>query len=190
MQNDAFLDLVRKNRRDATEWLVSEMGDRIWRLACRCLGQEAEDGVQEVFREIHRSLPRFRGDASVLTWCYRIAMNTLLDQQKKQKRNAHFRPLDESDPDIKAETVSGFQDTPFTRLRKKELRARVQGALEQLEEIHRTVLTLRSFENLSYREIAEALGVPPGTVKSRMAAASARLAEKLQSTMKEDEDGR
>ena len=183
MQAEAFLDLVKKDRRKAGQWLISEMGGRIRRLAGQWLDRDVEDAVQEVFREVFQSLPRFKGKAAPTTWCYRIAMNTLLDYRRRQGRTAALEPMDETAPDLRPETVARFQDTPFTLLGKKELRTRVREALESLDEIHRTVLKLRSFENLRYGEIAEVLGVPVGTVKSRMAAASARLAEKLQAYM-------
>ncbi len=181
MQTDAFLDLVKKDRRKAGQWLISEMGSRIWRLAGQWLARDVEDGVQEVLREVFQSLPRYRGKAAPTTWCYRIAMNTLLDYRRRQGRTTALESNDETA--LRSDTVRKFQETPFTLLSKEELRNRVREALESLDEIHRTVLTLRSFENLKYGEIAEVLGVPVGTVKSRMATASARLAEKLQAYM-------
>jgi RNA polymerase sigma-70 factor (ECF subfamily) len=184
MQPDEFLALVRRDRRAAGEWLIGAMGSRVYRLARHWLGQDAEDGAQDVFREVIRSLPRFRGKASPTTWCYRIAMNTLTDFQRKERRAMRTLSLEAADVDpvarLSAGTLAGFAESPFTRLGKKELRARVRHALEGLEDIYRTVLTLRTFENLSYAEIGEVLGVPVGTVKSRMAVASVKLAEKLQ----------
>jgi len=165
------------------------MGSRVYRLARHWLGQDAEDGVQEVFREVIRSLPRYRGEAAPTTWCYRIAMNTLTDLKRKERRTVRALSLEtvEADPvaRLSAGTLADFSENPFTRLGKKELRSRVRSALESLDDIYRTVLTLRTYENLSYAEIGEVLGVPVGTVKSRMAVASVRLAEKLQ-TMREE----
>jgi RNA polymerase sigma-70 factor (ECF subfamily) len=184
MQPDEFLALVRRDRRAAGEWLITAMGDRVFRMARHWLGRDAEDGVQEVFREVIRSLPRFRGKASPTTWCYRIAMNTLTDFKRRQNRATRMLSLEmiEADPvaRLSVGTLADFSENPFTRLGRKELRARVRHALEGLEDIHRSVLTLRTFENLSYAEIGEVLDIPVGTVKSRMAAASVKLAEKLQ----------
>jgi RNA polymerase sigma-70 factor (ECF subfamily) len=186
MQTDEFLRLAHRDRRRAGEWLIAANGARIWRLAGQWLDRDAEDGVQEVYREILRSLPRFRGDASVTTWCYRIAMNTLIDLSKKRRRTPAPLPLEavEADPpaaELGRETLARFAEDPFTRLGRDELRDRVRRGLADLDEMHRAVLTLRTFEGLSYAEIAGVLDIPLGTVKSRMAAATVKLAEKLQS---------
>lgn len=187
MRNDEFLALIRRDRREAGTWLVSALGNRVWGLARRRLGADAEDGVQEAFREMFRSLDRFRGEAAVTTWGYRVAMNTLIDFARKRGRIPPALPLEAADesPRLSGAALGGFAENPFTLLDREERRARVRAALASLDEIHRTVLELRSYEGLGYAEIAEVLGVPLGTVKSRMAAASVKLAEKLQSAREE-----
>ena len=114
-------------------------------------------------------------------------MNTLIDLARQQQRLPRAMPLEAAEecPRLSGAALSGFAESPFTRLVREERRARVRTALESLHEIHRTVLELRSYEGLSYAEIAEVLEVPLGTVKSRMAAASVRLAERLQSVREE-----
>jgi len=157
MRPDEFRDLTRRDRRAAGEWLIAAMGSRVYRLARHWLGPDAEDGVQEVFREVIRALPRFRGEAAPTTWCYRIAMNTLTDLKRKEQRATRPLSLEAADADpvarLSAGTLAGFSENPFTRLGKKELRARVRRALDGLDDTHRTVLTLRTYEELSYAEI-------------------------------------
>lgn len=180
MDDDRFLSLVRRDPRRATELLLGEIGDRVWRLARGVLGADAEDGVQEVFRELHRALPTFRGEARVTTWSYRIAMNTLIDFRNRRDRQA-AREMPAEDPAVLDRAlVDRFVDEPFTRAGREELNDRVRRAVDALDEIYRTVIVLRTWEGLAYAEIADVLGIPLGTVKSRMAAASVRLAERLQ----------
>ena len=161
--------------------LTAAMAPRIRRLAVRLCGPDAEDGCQEVHAEIARSLPGFRGEAAPTTWAHRIAVRTLA-RFARRRRARHEREPNASDLalDIDSAAVAGFMHEPFTRLAARERTARVRDAIDALSPLLRDALVLRVLEDLSYSEIATALELPLGTVKSRIAAATLRLAERLQ----------
>lgn len=142
---------------------------RVLALCLHLLGDraEAEDALQETFLAVLRSLNGFRGDANVSTWIYRIALRAAL--KRKARLRAHATaPLD-------AATNTHAED-PRERI---EQRAELTRALESLSAEHRVVLCLFAIEGLTHKEIAEILGVPEGTIWSRLHAARKRLSASL-----------
>jgi RNA polymerase sigma-70 factor (ECF subfamily) len=130
---------------------------------------DAEDAVQEVFLAVHRALPRFRGEARLSTWVYRIAIRAALAQ-----RGAHgARPPDES-LDESLSVPSGEAD-----LIARDRARRLVVAMDQLAIEHRTILSLFAVEGMSHKEISDVLGIPEGTVWSRLHAARKELAHAL-----------
>ena len=155
----------------------------VWRLARRLTGNddEAFDATQEIFLRVWRGLPGFRGEAKVSTWVFQIAWNYLRAHRRKTGRT-----LQVIGEDINAaqELVDSAVDTgpdPERRARATELLNRVEVALEKLPEHYRVVVWLRDGEDLSYQEIADALDVPIGTVRSRLARARKTLKELVES---------
>ncbi|MGQ9667407.1 MAG: RNA polymerase sigma factor [Anaerolineae bacterium] len=133
--------------------------------------QLAEDLVQEAFIKAWRKLPQFRGDCRFRVWLGRIVANTTLDYLRRQNLE---QPLDEAVlPALPAE------DVPLHRLEREELRQWVRQAVLSLPAQCRIALILREYEDLSYREISETLGIPMGTVMSRLHYARQLLREKL-----------
>jgi RNA polymerase sigma-70 factor (ECF subfamily) len=126
---------------------------------------DAEDAAQDTYLSVTKALPRFRGDSNVSTWVYRIAIRAAL-RVKARRRNSE--PLD-------VEPAVETRDPALDRERSRQLRR----ALSRLSFEHRTVLALFSLEGLSHREVAETLGVPEGTVWSRLHLARKRLAAEL-----------
>lgn len=126
---------------------------------------DAEDAAQEVFLVVFRDLPRFRGESRLSTWIYRIAVRVAFRVKAKHPRTV---PLDREPP----------VETPDPALQ-RERSGQVALALERLSADHRTVLALFSLDGLSHREIAETLGIPEGTVWSRLHLARKRLAAEL-----------
>lgn len=129
---------------------------------------EAMDVAQEAFIKAYRALPNFRGESAFYTWMYRIAINTAKNHLVAKGR----RP---PDVDVSAEEAQYFDsprlheiDTPENNLYKQELEKAVFQALERLPEDLRTALTLREFEGMSYEDIAQVMGCPVGTVRSRI----------------------
>jgi RNA polymerase sigma-70 factor (ECF subfamily) len=167
-----LLRRLRSGSRPAFEALLDRCERRVYNLACRMLGDrtEAEDATQEIFLEVHRALPRFRGDSRLDTWVHRIAVNVCL--QRRRKRALPTVSL----PD--AELPSEDED-PFQAAVQGELKSVMERALERLPEGQRDVVLLHGVQGLSYAEVAQVLECPVGTVKSRLSGAFRRLRQML-----------
>ncbi len=158
---------------------VREHQDRVFRIALRWLGsvEEARDLTQDVFLTVSRKLSQFQGDARLSTWVYRVAVNHAKNRLRYLSRRRarahdsweerHTQPLDERLP----AQIPGPHEVFLGR----ELAARLKGALASLAPIHRDVVMWRDLDGLSYEAIGERLGLPPGTVKSRLHRARAHL---------------
>ena len=127
---------------------------------------EAEDALQETFLAVHRGLAGFRGDARLSTWIWRIAIRAAL---RARARRGSAEPLD-SEP-----AAPQHRNPAIVR----DERDRLQAGLAALSADHRVVIALFAIEGLSHKEIAELLGVPEGTIWSRLHLARKRLAEAL-----------
>lgn len=161
------------------EELFATRGARVKTLAARLLGQDADDGVQEVFAAACRSLPSFRGDSRLTTWFHRLAIRVLCAYRRRRDRRAgREQATAEVEVRLSAATLRQRQQTPLEGLDQRERKERVLDAIAALSEPLREALLLRG-EGLSYDEIATTLEIPLGTVKSRMAAATVQLAERL-----------
>lgn len=128
----------------------------------------AEDALQEAFISVFRALAGFRADARLSTWLYRIAAREALRHRARETAR-RADPIDE-------EPAAPFAGDPALRREESELLGR---ALDQLSADHRMVLSLFAVDGLSHREIADILGVPEGTVWSRLHGARKRLAAEL-----------
>ncbi|MGE3172155.1 MAG: sigma-70 family RNA polymerase sigma factor [Planctomycetota bacterium] len=161
--------------------LTAAMAPRIAALARRWCGPDAADGAQEVQRALVEAWPAFRGDAAPTTWAHRVAVRTLARFAERRRRRQQLEPTaSELDLVLDRAAVDRFAADPFTALSVAERRQRVHAAIAALSPPLRLVLELRAVEGLGYAAIAETLELPLGTVKSRIAAASLRLAEALQ----------
>ena len=157
------------------------LAQRLQRLAAHLCGGDVDDALQEAWGEIHRSLPRFRGEAQLLTYCHRIGLRAVLHwRRRRSRRAAHEMVASDIGGGLDPATIASFRDEPFTAASQQELRRRVGAALQRLADPLREVLLLHHFEGLRYQDLAELLDIPLGTVKSRMAAATAALAQRLQ----------
>lgn len=128
---------------------------------------DAEDAVQEAFLAIHRGLPSFRGESLVSTWVYRIAFRAAL-----RVRSRRPPPAAELEP-------AHASETPHRALEARDDARRLAVATSLLSAEQRAVIALFAVEGLGHREIAEVLGVPEGTVWSRLHLARKRLAAAL-----------
>jgi RNA polymerase sigma-70 factor, ECF subfamily len=157
------MDLVSGHQ--AFERLLDEYRDKVFRLACSLLSDEAaaEDATQEIFLKIWRALPDFRGESSISTWIYAIARNTCLTRRRFAAEHRTFS-LDEAD----AAEIPAPNPPPDD----SDLRA----AIARLPEKYRRVLVLFYLEDRSYQQVALALGVPMGTVKTFLHRAKKELA--------------
>lgn len=136
----------------------------VYVLCLRIIGhaEDAEDAMQETFVAAHRGLARFRGESSLQTWLYRIAIRHAYRVQAKRKKP-------------RVEYASAVMSTNATPEDNVEVAQRFERAFDALSAEHRTVLVLFGFKGLTHREIADILGIPEGTVWSRLHAARKRL---------------
>ena len=142
---------------------------------------EAEDVVQEAFIKAYRALPQFRGESAFYTWLYRIGINTAKNYLVTQGRRAPTSTEANSEEAETFDDADQLRDinTPESMLATKQIAATVNAAMESLPEELRVAISLREIEGLSYDEIAEAMGCPIGTVRSRIFRAREAIAEKL-----------
>ncbi|MCR4317336.1 MAG: sigma-70 family RNA polymerase sigma factor [Planctomycetes bacterium] len=154
--------------------LVTKYSPGIFRMIClRVPDSDAcEDLVQETFIRAWKALPGFRFGAKFFTWLYRIGMNATKEHQRKHARR---RELDAELRLIEVRESPGADEA----LGKEEEREQIRRALESLPEEYRCALLLREWEEMSYAEISKVLGVPAGTVASRIARAREMLAERM-----------
>lgn len=146
--------------------------------------QDARELVQDAFLRVYRSLGSFQGGSSFFTWLYRIITNLSIDLIRKPgRRDAELdenrRELDESD-DADFPLLSRLDGAdPADGVRRGEIAARLQTALDALPDYHRTVIVLREVEGMSYDEMAEAMQVSKGTIMSRLFHARQKLQRAL-----------
>ncbi len=168
-------DLIRRAGQgdgEAFDALVKPHQVRAYRTACLITRDphSAADALQEALLRAYRALPNFEAGHAFYPWFARIVVNEALRQAKRQSL---FRSL----PDL----LMTREPTPEELIQTSEDRERLQRAIQHLTPAHRAVIVLRYYEDLSEAEMAEVLGVPPGTVKSRLHHARAALERLLRS---------
>jgi len=159
----------------------------VYNLALRLVGNasDAEDLAQDSLLRALKALANFRGESSLSTWVYRITVNTWKNRVRSEKRRGLWKmvPLNLFSGDDGEEEESNFKDDskPLdTGLETDEKGTMVQKALLELDPESRAVVVLREIEGQSYQEIAAALEIPEGTVKSLLSRARETLKGKLQ----------
>jgi RNA polymerase sigma-70 factor, ECF subfamily len=161
--------------RFALDQLLRRHYDRIHAVCRRVAGgtRDADDACQEALIKIVRNLPRFDGRSSFGTWAYRIATNASLDElRKRQRRPALHAVGDEDRPELADPKAARYTESFPDRLV-------LDDALDRLPEDLRVAVILRDVADFDYAEIADTLGVPVGTVKSRISRGRASLAAQL-----------
>ena len=166
---------------EAFEVLVEKYKRKTFRLAYGVLRdqEEALDVAQEAFVKAFRSLPKFKGDSAFYTWLFRITMNLSLDRKRQRVARAKSLGAEDVPPEEWERTAVATDVSPDDEAASAERRARIGRALDTLPEHHRSIIILSDIEGLSYREIADVLGIPMGTVMSRLHNARKRLREAL-----------
>lgn len=174
----------------AFETLFKKYRQRLFGVAWRVLRNEdaALDVVQDAFVKAYERLDKLRGEGRFYPWIKRIAVNQAIDRLRHTKRGvevgfdeAQFGGGDGVDEDRVAMRPSDRQqqESPERKAQLSEFGGALETALEKLSDAHRTVFLLHAAEDMSYREIAEALGVQMGTVMSRLFYARKKLQELL-----------
>lgn len=169
----------------AFDQIVRLYADRIYNYVRRMVGnpQDAEDITQEVFIRAYQGLSQFDGRASFSTWLFRIATNLCIDHKRRQSRRVQTVPYHHDEGDEEEgdwEFPDTNQPSALDHLLNQELQAVVEGAIERLNPKLKTVLLLYDVEGLSYEQIAETLGIPMGTVKSRLFAAREQIRKQVE----------
>lgn len=145
----------------------------VYRLAAR--RDEVEDLVQEILIEVWKSLPSFRGDSSLKTWVHRIAVNTCIRHQRKRRPEEPFPECEDESMDCQPAVMDVDQS-----VLQSDLQHQVTIALNSLPEEFRQVVVLHEIEGLTHREMAQVLGIPVGTAKSRLFHALGKLRDRLE----------
>jgi RNA polymerase sigma-70 factor (ECF subfamily) len=168
--------------REAFEAFLDLYGPRVHRLARRYASGEtdAEDLTQEIFLDLYRSIGGFRGEATLATWVYRVAVNHCLRHRERLVREGkHVDSGSHGEIEGDSGEIADAGSDPARRAAQSELKSEVQGALGDLSPLHRDVVILHELHGLTYRECAVILDVPIGTVKSRLSHAFRHLRDRL-----------
>lgn len=170
----------------AYELLVIKYQRRIERLIARMVRDHdlVQDIAQETFLRAYRALPQFRGEAQFYTWLYRIAVNTakkfLLDMRRDPLiTESALAPSPDEEETFRPRHEPSTDETPETVLAAREIAQAVSDAMQALPEELRQAITLREMEGLSYDAIAQAMGCPIGTVRSRIFRAREAISARL-----------
>jgi len=148
--------------------------------------EDAEDLTQEVFVKAFEALPRFKGKSSFYTWVYRIAVNKTINYRKKRNRKRALS-LDSFDQDIKLDDAyheMTAKGSPLRNISLSELQKKLNEALLNLSEKHRTVVVMHDMQGIPHDEIAKVVGASVGTVRSRLFYARRQMQTELSDFMK------
>lgn len=189
--DQALVERVQKGDKRAFDLLVRKYQHKIVSVVARYVSDwsEAQDVAQEAFIRAYRAIGAFRGDSAFYTWIYKIAINTAKNQLVSKGRRPPIGDIAIDDA-VLLEGASQLRDraTPERELLRQEIEQTVFATVEELPEELRTAITLREVDGLSYEEIAEAMGCPIGTVRSRIFRAREAIDQKLRPLLSEDED--
>lgn len=186
--HDACL-IARFNRGDESAFveIMDRYRGKIFGLANNLLrnAADAEEIAQDTFVRAHRGLANFRGDSSLATWLYRIALNLSRNRYWYFFRRCRHssisleRPLNEDTEGTFSDLIAADTHNPVQETVTQEFTELISTCMEKLDARHREILTMRNILNLPYEEISQALGINVGTVKSRIARARENLRKML-----------
>ena len=170
-----LVERCRSGDERAFQELVERFKDLVFALIARTIQDRsrAEDLAQDVFLRIHRGLPYFRGEARLSTWIYRIVSNVCLQE--------HARPAARSIDDERARAALSATDRRFSDL---EVRDRLEKAIARLPPHYRLLIAAHYLDGVQYEDLAEALQLPLGTVKTQLHRAKQQLRRLLETELK------
>ncbi|HEX7748104.1 MAG TPA: RNA polymerase sigma factor RpoE [Bordetella sp.] len=196
-ERDADAELVARVQRgdkQAFNLLVIKYQRKILRLLSRMIRDPAdlEDVAQEAFIKAYRALPQFRGESAFYTWLYRIAINTARNWLSSVGRRPSAPNAIESEDGETFNETDSLSDisTPESMVASREIAEAVNSAIEALPEDLRTAIVLREIEGMSYEDIAQTMGCPIGTVRSRIFRAREAIAQRLRPILDIDAERR
>ncbi len=173
LQDQRLISGLQAGEQDAYERLIQRFQTPVYNLAWRLLNDpaDASDVVQEVFLKIFRNVGHFRGDSSLRTWVYRIAVNESHNRRRWLFRHRRGETgIEETfeDSETREKPLMDCGETPFDFTMNREAQLLLEEGLAAINPVFRASLVLREVEDMSYEEIAEILEVSIGTVKSRI----------------------
>jgi len=176
-----LVDRCRRDEPGAFEELVDHFKNLVFALIVRTVADRsrAEDLAQDVFLRVHRGLPYFRGEARLSTWIYRIVVNVCA--QEKTDRQARERAAQVSLDDPDAPRTPSTVDRQFGDI---ELRDRLEKAIRQLPSHYRVLIAGHYLQGLQYEDLADAMQLPLGTVKTQLHRAKRQLRELLEGDLR------
>ena len=188
---DQFLERLKRHDAAAFEQLVAERTGDIYGLLFRLTGdpEEARDLAQETFLRAFQAIEKFRGDADLKTWLYRIAINQARNRWRwwRRRRRDATVSLDATVGEREQTVATHLQDAnasdPEQETLGRERQSQLREALHGLRVAYRETVVLRDIEGLTYEEIAATLQINIGTVKSRLARGRLELRRKLESSL-------
>lgn len=189
--DSALVERVQQGDKGAFDLLVRKYQHKVIGLVSRYVKNqsESEDIAQEAFIRAWRAIGSFRGESAFYTWLYKIAVNTAKNHLVAMGRRP---PTDDIaiDDAVYVPGADRMQETatPERELMRQEIEQTVFSTVQSLPEELRTAITLREVDGLSYEEIAEAMGCPIGTVRSRIFRAREAIDEKLRPLLSDRED--
>jgi RNA polymerase sigma-70 factor (ECF subfamily) len=185
-----FIERLKRGEAAAFEELVAERSPEIYGLLFRLTenAEEARDLTQETFLRAYQSIGRFRGDADLRTWIYRIAINQARNRWRwwrRRRRDSTVSldaPYGESSQAL-VEKLAESSDNPEQQTLARERGSALRAALQKLGRSYRETVILRDIEGFSYEEIATTLEINVGTVKSRLARGRQELRRRLEGSL-------
>lgn len=181
--DNILIEKAQRGDRGALNELIRKHQDRAYQYAFRLTRNPdvAADVVADAFVRINNALKNFKGNAAFTTWLYRIITNCYLDQRKREKGKGNLSldsGFQQDDEDVTRE-IEDPGRTPDELVERNQREALLHKALAELPEFQKSMIVMYHAEQLSYEEIAEALDLPIGTVKSRLNRARISLREIL-----------
>jgi len=190
-QQADLLARAQNGDRAAYGQIVELLQDRLFNAMLRMVGDpdEARELTQESFTRGLENIDSFRGDASAYTWLFRIAMNLAISNLRKGNRRRTFSLYGEASPDDPGNLdrfTQRREESPAAAAERAERQEMVVAALGRLDAEYRAVLVMRDIEDFDYQQMAAVLGLPLGTLKSKLFRARLALREELGKFMAEE----
>ncbi|MCY2941703.1 MAG: sigma-70 family RNA polymerase sigma factor [Planctomycetota bacterium] len=187
LDDHTLIRLVLEGNTSAFDVIVRRYNTKVYSLAYRLLGsvEDAEDVAQDTFSQAFKGLGSFRGTSKFYTWLFRITYNLAISQRRKRKPALSLNSQTDSQGEI---TLPSDDASPMKNMEDEEGKTLMEKALGLLSLDHRAGLVLKEIEGFSYEEIALSLGVPVGTVRSRLHRARLELRAILEKIDKERAD--
>lgn len=182
LEEQAIVERIRNGDESGFEVLVKEHTGKVVSLAWRLVGnrEDAEDLAQEAFLRLHRSLPEFRGESLISTWLYRTTTRLAIDYLRREriKRKIFFFRRDNDAPDPMDMAIDPLKN-PGHELQSQQAMQSLRKSLQKLTSRQQVIFTLRHYEGLPLKAIADHLGLETGTVKAHLHRAVTQLRKDL-----------